>query len=709
MKFLKPTLTVLCLLFAFQAAFSQPICAFDNLHRNLLKTDSSYRKIILANEAHIREFIRKHPDNLSGNARGSAINSTLYTIPVVVHVIHTGGAIGSIYNPTDAQITGAISYLNQVYNGTYPGLEGVGDLQVQFALAARDTNCNASTGIDRIDGSSMTNYASNGVNSTTTGGVSDLTVKNFDRWDPVNYYNIWVVNKIDGKDGTSGQFIAGYAYFAGAPAAYDGTVMLATQMKTGQKTLPHEIGHALSLYHPFQGSSDAATCPANTDCTSDGDAVCDTDPITYNQTGGVVDFTCRTGLNSCTGTAYSINTERNFMNYTSCYTLFTAGQKARMQAAMSLPGRQSLVNSSALGSYPSPYAAPVAACAPATSSSGTVANNNYAGVVNVVVSNKSFSSGGSADDGGYLNKTTKCLYLIQLQKGNTYSYTISLLAANREQLAIWIDYNNDGVFNNTTERINYVADIASPGSGNYATVSGNFTIPGTATTNTTLRMRVMDEVSTAYGVGFTITGACYNPTYGQAEDYPVFLSALLPVTFDYFNGIKKENDGLLSWKTTMEENAKEFQVEKSTDGASFSSIGTVAAKNVSGGSVYSFTDKNMTAPVNYYRLRQVNNDGNGKLSEVVVIKQTDGTTPGCRVINNPFTSQLNMVFSGVRNAGATINMFDMTGRKIFSSYYKLADGQPVSIDVSKWMLKPGVYIVQAQTGNELMTQKVIKQ
>ncbi|MEO5595462.1 MAG: M43 family zinc metalloprotease, partial [Chitinophagaceae bacterium] len=472
-------LTALCLLVV-ETTFSQAICAFDNLHSKLMKEDAVYRKNILDNEAKIKEFIRNRPVSPLGTLRESGVTALPYTIPVVVHVVHTGGAIGTIYNPTDAQITGAINYLNQVYNGTYPGTEGVGDLGVQFVLASRDPNCNASTGIDRIDGSSLTNYVSDGVNSSASGGVSDLALKNFDRWDPAYFYNIWVVNKIDTKDGTSGQFVAGYAYFAGASASRDGTVMLATQMIAGQKTLPHEIGHALSLYHPFEGSTDVSVCPSNTTCSSDGDQICDTDPISDNVSAGVFSFTCRTGVNTCTSTPYSINTEHNYMAYTNCYTLFTAGQKARMQAAMSLPGRVSLANSMATGPYPaSPYTAPGAACVPVTSASGIIANMNFAGITNVSLTNKSFSSGGSADDGGYVNNTTKCLSLIQLQKSNTYTFSVNLTFSNREQLRIWIDYNNDGLFNNATEQIYYNADILT------SNVTGNFTVPATAVTNST--------------------------------------------------------------------------------------------------------------------------------------------------------------------------------------------------------------------------------
>jgi hypothetical protein len=320
-----------------------------------MQTDASYHQRVTTGEAGIRQYLLQHPkigqparitvDNIGAHP----LTGPTYTIPVVVHIIHTGGAVGTIYNPTDAQIQSAIDYLNSVYNGTYSTLSGgVGDLGIQFVLAKRDPNCNPTTGIDRTDGSGLANYAASGVRTSTSNpGTDEINVKNLVRWDPTQYYNVWVVDKINGADGTSGQFIAGFAYFPGASASLDGIIMLATQMVSGQKTLPHEIGHAFGLYHPFEGSTDLTICPVNSNCSLDGDQVCDTDPISENINSGtgVVDFTCRSGNNTCTGTNYSINTESNYMNYTNCYTLFTAGQKARMLAAAAGTYRSSLTTS----------------------------------------------------------------------------------------------------------------------------------------------------------------------------------------------------------------------------------------------------------------------------------------------------------------------------------------------------------------------------
>lgn len=349
----------LCLLFSLTLLQAQPPCGFDINHNRLLTSDPGFARQMELNEASIQQYITAHPEWLRPRTTGRP--TAVYTIPVVVHVMHTGGAVGTIYNPTDAQITGAISYLNQVYAGTYAGMTapveggGVVDMEVQFALAQRTPSCGATNGIDRVDASALPNYTANGINVNNATGCPELTMKNLSRWNTSNYYNIWLVNRIDGADGTSGQFIAGFAYFPGASSNLDGTVMLATQMVAGAKTLSHEIGHALNLYHPFQGSADNTQCPANAVCTTDGDRVCDTDPIynNLNSVTGIYSFACRTGANICAApNNYTINTESNFMSYTNCYTLFTNGQKARAQAAMLLPSRSSLVDPSNLALVP---------------------------------------------------------------------------------------------------------------------------------------------------------------------------------------------------------------------------------------------------------------------------------------------------------------------------------------------------------------------
>lgn len=691
----KPLLLLLLFVAINLIAFSQFRCGFDEMHSRKMKSDPAYRARILENEKNVQAYLRKNKNRLSARIMGTT--AALYTIPVVVHVIHSGGAIGTIYNPSDAQIQGAINYLNQIYSGSYPGMEGVGDVQIQFALAVRDPNCAPTSGIDRVDGSVLPSYSTYGIKLNGTNGETEVTVKNLDRWNVFDYYNIWVVNKIDGQDGTSGTFVGGYAYLPGAGPSIDGTVMLATQMAAGKKTMPHEIGHAFGLYHPFDDSAPTA-CAANTSCTTQGDLICDTDPITRPP-----DFsTCRTGTNPCTGTAYNINTEHNFMNYTSCYTLFTADQKARLLAFAGSLYRVSFSTSSALTptNIIYPYTSPVASCTPTTSASGL--SVNYAGIYNIEINNKHYRSWGAADDGGYLNGTTDCIKTLQLVGGNTYNIAVNVVANNSHQVKAWIDYNNDGAFDNLTEQI-----FSNPSFNAAATptVSGSFTVPTTVTTNTVLRLRVIDDLIPGYPSTVPITSGCHNPVYGQAEDYPVVMPALIVLSpaILSFNGQMQNDYAELKWTTAQQENLKNFEIEKSTDGIDFYRIGMVTSSGGRTGDNYSFKDL-FPNDVNYYRLRMNEMNAVSTVSKVVVVKN-ENSRQKVWVTGNPFTDYIDLQMVNNENK-INLQLVNIAGSIV-------AEKEVISPKLQErwWLsnkLSSGIYILKITTTKDIFTYKLVK-
>lgn len=95
---------------------------------------------------------------------------------------------------------------------------------------------------------------------------------------------------------------------------------------------------------------------------------------------------------------------------------------------------------------------------------------------------------------------------------------------------------------------------------------------------------------------------------------------LLPLTAVYVN-----NTVLLKWATQMEQGARLFEVHRSTDGSNFVKLpGDVPAKgNSSTRTDYSYTDDSPAAGVNYYRIRQVDQDGQDVMSNIVRIEKSD--------------------------------------------------------------------------------------
>ena len=176
---------------------------------------------------------------------------TVYTLPVVVHVIHTGGPVGSADNPSDSLINAMLTSLNASWRKDGPPHGGV-DMEIEFTLAVRNPDCDSTGGINRVDGTVFTDYATGGIsNIGTPGSVDEILIKGLSRWPNTDYINVWIVNKINGSSTAPG----GYAYFPEFNNALtDGIVVLTSVVNGENKTIVHEMGHYFYLYHPYEGS-----------------------------------------------------------------------------------------------------------------------------------------------------------------------------------------------------------------------------------------------------------------------------------------------------------------------------------------------------------------------------------------------------------------------------------------------------------------------
>lgn len=304
-----------------QVSSSVEKCAASFIHSEMMQTDPAYAQRMQDFESYVLA---------QASSITPKVNAT-YRIPVVVHVLHKGEAVGVGTNVSDADIIRAIRNLNERYRKTLPGLNGV-DTGIEFALAVRSPTGQCTNGINRVSMTGNSVYMANGVQAASSNGITDAQLKAVTSWDRTKYYNIYLVSEFDNNNGGSG--VQGYAYFASAHGqSMDGAAILANNFTNDfTMTTTHELGHALNLYHTFEGDGAGANCPPAG--AGQGDLCGDTPPHKRSQSD------CNsTGTNSCDGNSSNALFVHNYMDYSSdqCVNTFTPNQKTRALAACSGP------------------------------------------------------------------------------------------------------------------------------------------------------------------------------------------------------------------------------------------------------------------------------------------------------------------------------------------------------------------------------------
>ncbi len=186
-----------------------------------------------------------------------------------------------------------------------------------------------------------------------------------------------------------------------------------------------------------------------------------------------------------------------------------------------------------------------------------------------------------------------------------------------------------------------------------------------------------------------------NDTYIQSFDCVV-----LPVEMLYFDLRQNESNVDLYWATASESNNDYFAVERSVDGINYEKIGSVAGMGTtSSANSYTYRDESPKTGLNYYRIRQVDFNGQSEYSGLRIANFKENNFS---LLNQYQSSDntLTVIVKGMQKE-LDVHLYSITGALMHSgiSYSN-------SFDIPTSNLSSGIYIMQLESGGQIIRKKL---
>jgi hypothetical protein len=188
-------------------------------------------------------------------------------------------------------------------------------------------------------------------------------------------------------------------------------------------------------------------------------------------------------------------------------------------------------------------------------------------------------------------------------------------------------------------------------------------------------------------------------------------NAALPVTFGDLRASQAAGGVQLGWTTYSESNVDHFEVERSSNGQSFSEIGQVKAVGNSSSKIdYSLLDASPINGDNFYRVKSVDIDGHITYSSVIKISLGANTNRSVAIYPNPVKgSQLTLQVNNLQKGNYSVLMFNNTGQQVGKFQMNLSNETMTQTLQLPSSLKPGVYNLLLSNGTLKLTKTFIVQ
>ncbi|HTQ28553.1 MAG TPA: T9SS type A sorting domain-containing protein [Puia sp.] len=209
---------------------------------------------------------------------------------------------------------------------------------------------------------------------------------------------------------------------------------------------------------------------------------------------------------------------------------------------------------------------------------------------------------------------------------------------------------------------------------------------------------VANMAAPVYGNGTTGTLANGGP-------FSINGNGTLPIILSNFDAVLNGKIVDLTWTSAIEINSDHYAIQRSADGNSWNTIGTVQAKGFSSIAVnYAFTDVSPLNGINYYRLQMVDQNGKFGFSPIKVVR----TLPvqGLSVFPNPARDYVNVTIGTNLSSNITIRLINQFGQLMQEQRVSNASGTTVSLPVGTYA-QGNYYLQVIQSDGTQQTSKVL--
>lgn len=187
------------------------------------------------------------------------------------------------------------------------------------------------------------------------------------------------------------------------------------------------------------------------------------------------------------------------------------------------------------------------------------------------------------------------------------------------------------------------------------------------------------------------------------------LAPVVPVELTSFTAASVDGKVVLNWTTATEVNNRGFEIERSNNNVDFNVIGFVNGNGTTTETMnYAFTDNGVAQGSYYYRLRQIDFNGQSEYSDVV---EVNVTAPAVFALDqnypNPFNPSTRIHYSVAVPGNVKLAVYNLLGQEVATLVNGFMEAGQYDITFDAQDMPSGTYIYKIETSQFSQARKML--